>query len=220
LTKPRRTRFEPEVRRQQILDATAQLVTAEGLSAVSMERIGREAHVSKALVYNYFTSRNGLLAALLEREVRTYRHAQRTAAEAATDVASMVRVTTRAYLDHVAEKGVLIERLMSDPAVAAGIRYRSAPPDGQVSGVTAECGRCAAGRPGADDGGPDSRPDRGGRRLSGPDRLQHRPAGGHAGHHDPVQHRSCQGEPSAVAASPAVSVIRCSRRARAAAIRP
>jgi TetR/AcrR family transcriptional regulator, fatty acid biosynthesis regulator len=118
LTKPRRTRFEPEIRRRQILDATAQLVTAEGLSAVSMERIGREAQVSKALVYNYFTSRNGLLAALLEREVRTYRHAQRSAAEAAPDVATMVRVTTRAYLDHVAEKGVLIERLMADPAVA------------------------------------------------------------------------------------------------------
>jgi TetR/AcrR family transcriptional regulator, fatty acid biosynthesis regulator len=83
-----------------------------------MERVGRTAHVSKALVYNYFGSRNQLLSALLERETRMYRRAQRDGAEAAGDVASMVRVTTRAYLDHVAEKGVLIERLMSEPSLA------------------------------------------------------------------------------------------------------
>jgi TetR/AcrR family transcriptional regulator, fatty acid biosynthesis regulator len=113
-----RTRLDPDVRRSLILDAAAQLVTSEGVSAVSMERVGREAGVSKALVYNYYASRNQLLSALLERETRDYRQAQRKGAEAATDVASLVRVTTRAYLDHVAEKGVLIERLMSEPSLA------------------------------------------------------------------------------------------------------
>lgn len=114
----RRTRLAPEARRDLILDVTAQLVTTEGVSAVSMERVGREAGISKALVYNYFPSRNLLLQALLMRENRAYQIQQIKAAETATDLETMVRVTTRAYLDQVAAKGVLIERLMGEPAIA------------------------------------------------------------------------------------------------------
>lgn len=108
----------PEARRDLILDVTAQLVTIEGVSAVSMERVGREANISKALVYNYFPSRNLLLQALLMRENRAYQIQQIKAAETATDLETMVRATTRAYLDQVAAKGVLIERLMGEPAIA------------------------------------------------------------------------------------------------------
>ncbi|MCE2891497.1 MAG: TetR/AcrR family transcriptional regulator [Hyphomonadaceae bacterium] len=114
----RRTRMVPEARRDLILDVTAQLVTTEGVSAVSMERVGREAQISKALVYNYFPSRNLLLQALLMRENRAYQIQQIKAAETATDLETMVRATTRAYLDQVAAKGVLIERLMGEPAIA------------------------------------------------------------------------------------------------------
>lgn len=121
-----RTRLDPEVRRHSILDATAGLVTAEGLGAVSMERVGREAGVSKALVYSYFASRLGLLSALLDREISTYRQEQLQAAEAARDVPDMVRVTTRAYLDHVARKGVLIERLITEPALAKALEASDA----------------------------------------------------------------------------------------------
>jgi AcrR family transcriptional regulator len=97
---------------------TAQLVTTEGVSAVSMERVGREAKISKALVYNYFPTRNLLLQALLMRENRAYQIQQIKAAETASDLETMVRATTRAYLDQVAAKGVLIERLMGEPAIA------------------------------------------------------------------------------------------------------
>ncbi|WP_395630199.1 TetR/AcrR family transcriptional regulator [Aquidulcibacter sp.] len=114
----RRTRMAPEARRDLILDVTAQLVTTEGVSAVSMERVGREAKISKALVYNYFPTRNLLLQALLMRENRAYQIQQIKAAETASDLETMVRATTRAYLDQVAAKGVLIERLMGEPAIA------------------------------------------------------------------------------------------------------
>lgn len=117
-TPHRRTRMAPEARRELILDVTAQLVTLEGVSAVSMERVGKEAKVSKALVYNYFPSRNHLLQALLRRENRAYQLQQIQAAEAATDLETMVRATTRTYLHQVAAKGVLIERLMGEPAIA------------------------------------------------------------------------------------------------------
>ena len=65
---PRRLRMSPSERRRLILDATAQVVTTIGVSAVSMELIAREANVSKALVYAYFDNRANLLAQLLLRE--------------------------------------------------------------------------------------------------------------------------------------------------------
>jgi TetR/AcrR family transcriptional regulator, fatty acid biosynthesis regulator len=121
LAKPRRTRLAPEERSQLILDTAAQIVTNEGVSAVNMDRLGRDARISKALVYNYFPNRNDLLRALLLREVRLYQEQQHVAAENARDVDALIRITTRTYLDHIAEKGVLIERLMNEPAIATGM---------------------------------------------------------------------------------------------------
>ncbi|MCA3692703.1 TetR/AcrR family transcriptional regulator [Aquidulcibacter sp.] len=104
-----------------ILDAAAQIVVNEGVSAVNMDRLGRDAGISKALVYNYYPNRSELLRALLLREVRLYQAQQLSAAESAPDVESLIRITTRAYLDHIAKKGVLIERLMSEPSIAQGM---------------------------------------------------------------------------------------------------
>ncbi|AMS29745.1 MAG TPA: TetR/AcrR family transcriptional regulator [Hyphomonadaceae bacterium] len=120
-SKPRRTRLAPEERSQLILDAAAQIVVNEGVSAVNMDRLGRDAGISKALVYNYYPNRSELLRALLLREVRMYQGQQLTAAESAPDVHSLIRITTRAYLDHIAVKGVLIERLMNEPSIAEGM---------------------------------------------------------------------------------------------------
>ena len=64
----KRRRLSPEVRQNLILDVAADIVVADGVSAVSMELVGREAGVSKALVYSYFPNRIDLLGALLRRE--------------------------------------------------------------------------------------------------------------------------------------------------------
>jgi TetR/AcrR family transcriptional regulator, fatty acid biosynthesis regulator len=115
----KRSRLDPQARKDLILDAAAHVVTTEGLAAVSMERLGRQAGVSKGLVYNYFPNRTLLLQSLLLRENRDYDRQQREAAESARDVETMVRVTTRTYLEHIAEKGILIQRLLSEPAIGA-----------------------------------------------------------------------------------------------------
>ena len=119
--KPVRTRLAPEERSQIILNTAADIVTSEGVSAVNMDRLGRDAGISKALVYNYYPNRNVLLRALLLREVRLYQDQQRAAAESALDFDTLIRSTTRTYLDHIVEKGVLIERLMSEPTIALGM---------------------------------------------------------------------------------------------------
>ena len=120
----RRTRLDPQVRRELILDEAATIVADAGVSAVNMERLGREAGISKALVYNYFPSRQALLSDLLIREYRRFQtEARQAAADAdAADLPMLVRVTTRAYLNHVKERGVLIQRLMNEPAVSAAVR--------------------------------------------------------------------------------------------------
>lgn len=118
----KRQRLDPQVRRDLILDEAAGIVIADGVSAVSMEGLGRAAGISKALVYNYFPSRAVLLEALLVREYRVFQQGGLAAAKDAPDFEALVRVTTRAYLQHVATRGVLIQRLLNEPVVAQALR--------------------------------------------------------------------------------------------------
>lgn len=120
--KPVRRRLDPQVRRDLILDQAARVVLAEGLSALSMEGVGRAAGVSKALVYAYFPTKAALLSDLLVREYRSFQVQARAAAERATSFESLIRLTTRAHLDHVATRGALIQKLLGEPLAAEALR--------------------------------------------------------------------------------------------------
>ena len=115
---PARRRLAPEERAAQILDVAARLLMDEGFTEVSMERMGREAGVSKALIYNYFPSRNDLLRALLEREVGALRQTQVREVAAAENFHDLVRRTTRLYIQHMQARGALLRKLWAEPAVA------------------------------------------------------------------------------------------------------
>jgi AcrR family transcriptional regulator len=112
-------RLDPEVRKHMILDQAAILVTTEGVSAVTMDRVGREAGVSKPLVYAYFQNVTTLLQELLLRDQRRLWEAQTIAVSEAKDFDDLIRLTTRTYLIHVEKSGMQIQRLMSEPSVAA-----------------------------------------------------------------------------------------------------
>jgi AcrR family transcriptional regulator len=62
--KDQRTRLDPQVRRSQIVEAAARTFRGRDPSEVTFEEIAYEAGVSRALVYNYFGDRGGLLAAV------------------------------------------------------------------------------------------------------------------------------------------------------------
>ena len=113
-----RQRLTPEARAGQILDFAARLILAEGFTEVSMERLGREAGISKALIYNYFPNRTELLRALLEREIAALRLRQAAQVRAAENFHDLVQRTTRIYVEHVHERGALLQRLWSESAVA------------------------------------------------------------------------------------------------------
>jgi AcrR family transcriptional regulator len=61
-------RMTAEQRREQLLDVTKAIVGADGFHAVSIERVAREAGVTRPIVYGHFSDLPGLLHALVDRE--------------------------------------------------------------------------------------------------------------------------------------------------------
>ena len=57
-----------EARREQLLDVTKAIVARHGFHAVSIERVAREAGISRPIVYGHFDDLPGLLDALVRRE--------------------------------------------------------------------------------------------------------------------------------------------------------
>ncbi len=115
---PRR-RLTPEKRQELILDRAADIVSRDGVAALNMDRIGREAGVSKGLVYNYFPNLTALLQTLLQRELRRMRRLQTEVAEKAETFEGLVRGLTHVYLCYIEDRGLLIERLQAEPSVAS-----------------------------------------------------------------------------------------------------
>ena len=121
-----RQRFAPEVRRRLILKHAAEIISDEGIAALSMERIGRQAGVSKSLIYAYFPNLTELLRELLHLELKNLRLRQMEASEHAQTFEQLVRTVTHAYLEYIEEHGLLIQRLEAEPSVAQG---RTGPAD-------------------------------------------------------------------------------------------
>src|SRR3954468_15150870 len=61
-------RMTGEQRREQLLDATKEIVLANGFHAVSIEAVARRAGITRPIVYGHFDDLGGLLEALVERE--------------------------------------------------------------------------------------------------------------------------------------------------------
>jgi AcrR family transcriptional regulator len=64
-----RTRLDPERRREQLLDAAESVFAGRDPLEVTFEQVADAAGVSRALVYNYFGDKLGLIAAVYLRRV-------------------------------------------------------------------------------------------------------------------------------------------------------
>src|SRR3954470_10790835 len=121
----RPNRFE---RREYFIDVVAQLVAAEGLAAVTMERVAVLAEVSKPVLYSHFPDRGALLTALLERCWRELDSAvQGRLREARTVEASLEAVVT-GYFDELDRQGPVLQLMVSsgwhEPSVEDARRKR------------------------------------------------------------------------------------------------
>jgi AcrR family transcriptional regulator len=63
-------RMSAAARREQLLDVCKAIVSADGFHAVSIERVAREAGITRPVVYGHFHDLDGLLEALVDRELQ------------------------------------------------------------------------------------------------------------------------------------------------------
>jgi len=113
----RNQRLTRERRREQLLDVTRAIVAADGFHAVSIDRVAREAGVSRPIVYEHFAELAGLLRALLDREGARAR-AQIAAvlpSGATGPVADVLLATLGAYLDAVQSDPVTWRLMLMPP---------------------------------------------------------------------------------------------------------
>ncbi|MGK3142269.1 TetR/AcrR family transcriptional regulator [Pantoea sp. C2G6] len=111
VAKPRLSRA---ARRRQLLDVAWQLMQAGGSDGLTLARVGEAAGVSKPVVYDHFTTRHGLLAALYD----DFDRRQTERMEAAMRAAPMLlqqkaEVLAAGYVDCVMTEGREIPELLS-----------------------------------------------------------------------------------------------------------
>lgn len=120
--------MSPSSRRRHLLRVARQLVEDRGPGTLSMEAVAEAADVSRALVYNYFDNRAGLVRALWD-EVATMWDV-----EPMPPVAELLASTTPEelfearlventawYFDQIERGGLLYYRLMSEPELEASV---------------------------------------------------------------------------------------------------
>jgi len=107
-------RLSREARRSQLLETSWRIVRLEGSDALTLARVGEEAGVSKPVVYDHFTTRHGLLAALYE-DFDIRQNAIITAAMDAAEntVTAKAAVIAACYVDCVMTQGREIPDVLS-----------------------------------------------------------------------------------------------------------
>jgi len=117
-----RTRFPTEQRREQLIDAAAEIITSQGLPALTMKRVARTAGISEAQAHNYFPQRRDLLAALARRELAAMEARRRAEIDRGHDRYTRLALSTMAYLREAANRGALIQLLTQSAEVREALR--------------------------------------------------------------------------------------------------
>lgn len=97
------TRLDPAVRRTQIVESAARLFEHRDPLEVPFEEIADAAGVSRALVYNYFGDRGGLLAAVYLYHFDAVQAVVDEAVDPDAPREDQIRASVRAYLTFAAE---------------------------------------------------------------------------------------------------------------------
>jgi AcrR family transcriptional regulator len=115
-----RRRLSSDDRRRQLLDTAAAIVVADGVAAMSMERLAADAGVSKALPYKHFDNSEAVLVALYRREARALGKAVWSALSDAPAGSDRTRLAVRAYFDELARRrDVLVALTQPGSTIAA-----------------------------------------------------------------------------------------------------
>jgi AcrR family transcriptional regulator len=132
-------------RREQLLNAAVDLVEAEGVGALTMERLASRAEVSKPVLYSHFDNRGALLLAVLERCWAELDRRVAARLKATSTFDDHLRAIVEGYFDAIAEAGPVFHNLLVNESyepvveVARSRRFRDA--EAQWSAVyQSKCG--------------------------------------------------------------------------------
>jgi AcrR family transcriptional regulator len=87
-----------------MLDAGERIFAGQGFRATSMDEIAEASGITKALLYQYFGSKEGLYEACVERARLRLFDRLEEAAEAAPDAATRLRAVITTYFDYLDEQ--------------------------------------------------------------------------------------------------------------------
>jgi AcrR family transcriptional regulator len=117
-----RTRLKPSERREQLTEVAKEIILKEGMHAATMKRIAAQAGVSETQAYNYFGSQEKLFVALASGETAKIRAAQIADIAQFKDHYAQVIASTRTYLRQIDRRSDLLQMLLRNPRVRAGLR--------------------------------------------------------------------------------------------------
>lgn len=94
-------RLPRAVREQQMLDAAVQMFSINGYHETSMDSIAAAAQISKPMLYLYYGSKEELFGACLDRELRRFVEAVRTAIDFQQPPKDLLRNAVRSFLHYI-----------------------------------------------------------------------------------------------------------------------
>lgn len=101
----KRSRLDPEERRQQILRCARTLFTVHGYDGVSIADIASSAGVTSALVHHYFGSKRELYLTVVRAVVETARDVSTSVVDSTRPLEARVAATIDAWLSYVEREG-------------------------------------------------------------------------------------------------------------------
>lgn len=133
----KQTRLKGPERRSRFLDAAAEIVVEEGVSAVTMDGVAQRCGVAKSLGYRYFADRDDLLGALFDREMQSYVDRFTAELKSGARFEDWIRSACRQLFRLADEQGQLFSRLVSDqgPLAARARANQRATADGWAVGL-------------------------------------------------------------------------------------
>jgi AcrR family transcriptional regulator len=120
-------RMSAEERRAQLLDVTKEIAAADGFHAISIERVAREAGITRPIVYGHFEDLAGLLEALVQREHEraVNQLADVIPTELSDDPAEQLLATFHGYLEAVRAEPATWRLTLMPPEGAPKVLHES-----------------------------------------------------------------------------------------------
>ncbi|MDA9095215.1 TetR/AcrR family transcriptional regulator [Porticoccaceae bacterium] len=107
---------------QSIMNASAELIAANGLDATSMTQIANLAGLSKASLYRYFPNKQALLLALAKRSFKTHREEMQAIMQLDKDPEQILRDGIGHYCDKHSNNPFFFEFTRCHPCRPSAIR--------------------------------------------------------------------------------------------------